>query len=684
MQGKPYPPWAAPGYKMPNAPTRPSIMNPSKPAQLMHRERNYGLPAAQRNNADPFVGQTIKSRPDNVWRRDADAPRPGSSASNLSDKAQILPEQLLKDSGFMSLDQSSDDEGDDDGLDEDAFADSERKHQKEIDRLMARRPPALLQDPVVVNLLIRIQLLSMIVDGHAPVDIEPSGPMEVAEVDPKIPIGLPSPGSEEDEVPALTGRFLKEPPYNPIPTPPIEDLPFLAQMNDDGPRLFDLSDGEEDLFTSLTGPLSRGFSAVARDEDEEDYTIRSEYRRLYPSWKADTAFLDRKFRENHPLTPAPASPPPSVTATAAVTPSIEKTRGAKNTTELDFQNALKASEESAREEQERRDRELMAKTNLETEAVVPPMLHPSEVDAGYFDDRNQLISVEHCLDLFAFVPPQDDFTPEEQKAFIVAFNSGPKKWSEIAECLPGRDFQQCISHYYLTKHVARYKEIYRKTLPKKRRGRGPNARPRATNLMSDMVFEREDADGTPPAVTDTGRPRRAAAPTFGEVLPEVEIPVAVVARRGAKDQSGEQPAEKTTGKRRGGPKGTRKTKALAAAGQSPQKIEKEPKPARSTAKTELKPIELAPDLTREIAITTAPDIRVTSMPTTIALDAGTNRPVPQGRNATSQSNSYWTVPESTYFPTLVDYYGRDWPGIASFVKTKTPAMVSLSVVEPID
>jgi hypothetical protein len=41
-----------------------------------------------------------------------------------------------------------------------------------------------------------------------------------------------------------------------------------------------------------------------------------------------------------------------------------------------------------------------------------------------------------------------------------------------------------------------------------------------------------------------------------------------------------------------------------------------------------------------------------------------------------QSCAYWSVPETTYFPTLVDYFGRDWAGISSFMETKTSNMVS--------
>ena len=40
-----------------------------------------------------------------------------------------------------------------------------------------------------------------------------------------------------------------------------------------------------------------------------------------------------------------------------------------------------------------------------------------------------------------------------------------------------------------------------------------------------------------------------------------------------------------------------------------------------------------------------------------------------------QIGSYWSVPEQQKFPELVAYFGRDWPAIANFMKTKSVVMV---------
>lgn len=664
---------------------------PSKPAQAAQRERNYGLPVAYRKAADPFVSQDIKTQlPTKSATGDIDSvPHSGDlAAPTSSETATSSSEQEteVKDDALlpMSLGETSDEEADDDddGLDEEDFADSERKFKKEIDLVEASRPLSPLRDPVIVGLLVRVQLLGMIADGSAPAGIKTGAIMEAIETEsvPR-PVGLPSPVVEEERQvsPQPAGRLLKEAPYNPIPTPPIEDLPFLSTTDPSGLCRFENFDDDGEMHEISVASICRELSSQACQVEQQHLELKEGFSNNYRSWRAVLSNIDRKKREENPQTPAPASPPLSLAPTVVPTPFIERTRGAKNITELDLQNILKASEQSAREEQERRDRELTSKPNYDMEAVVPAMMNQHEMESSFFEDRNQLVAEGHSLDAFAFVPPQDDFTAEEQKAFIAAFNSHPKKWSEIAECLPGRDFQQCILHYYLTKHTAKYKDLWRKTLPKKKRGRGPAVRPRSTALMSDLVYEREEVDGAPAAVTDTGRPRRAAAPTFGEQTTDMEnalLPL-TTSRRSAKEPNGEQATEKAVARKRAGPKGPRKTRTVVglAGGPSPQKVEKELKAAASRANGKADPSiakadeGLFADMQRGMAMDMGQNRHPTLLTTSSVDSTATGRPL-------SITSSYWSVPETTYFPTLVDYFGRDWAGISSFMDTKTSNMVS--------
>jgi Myb-like DNA-binding domain len=679
---------------------------PLKPPQAAQRERNYGLPTTHRKIVDPFISQNVKARvaykqveqdrsPTN-WRREDVVRMPlGQLAPSHEPETSMKDDSLLPISVGPSSDDGADD--DDDGLDEEDFADSERKFKKEMDILIAKRPPSPLHDPAIVGLLVRIQLLGMIADGSVPAGIQADERVEELEIETATKaIGLPSPAVEEgrEESPQPTGRFLKDPPYNPIPTPPIDDLPFLSSPVLQGEIVFDSSDDEDEMQGDIVASLCEEFSFQEHEMDKHYMQLKEEFSKLYRPWRSAVSNMERRERGEDPLTPAPASPPLSLAPTAAPTPLVERTRGAKNTTELDFQNILRASEQSAREEQERRDRELTARPNYEMEAVIPEMLQRQEIEMAFFEDRNQLVPEQKALDVFAFVPPQDDFSPEEQRAFIAAFNSQPKKWSEIAECLPGRDFQQCILHYYLTKHSAKYKELWKKTLPKKKRGRAPAARPRSTALMSDLVYEREDVDSTPAAVTDSGRPRRAAAPTFGEPAtdPENTIAPASVSRRVNKESNGEQSAEKSTGRKRGGAKAPRKTKVGAGppagppagpvAGPSPQKIEKDIKNTRVTGKLDAAVSKADEPFLSDQQRGNPGEVeqrRPATQLTTSTLDgAPPARPLPAARSVSQlQSSSYWSVPETHYFPKLIEYFGTDWAGISTFMETKTSNMVSV-------
>jgi hypothetical protein len=66
---------------------------------------------------------------------------------------------------------------------------------------------------------------------------------------------------------------------------------------------------------------------------------------------------------------------------------------------------------------------------------------------------------------------------------------------------------------------------------------------------------------------------------------------------------------------------------------------------------------------------------------TSTLDGATPaRPLIGARSVSQQSSSYWSVPETHYFPKLIEYFGTDWAGISTFIETKTSNMVSMSPV----
>ena len=619
--------------------------------------------------------------------------------SGISDQEAEDHDSRLSGMG-ESLDQSSEDEGEDEeALDEDDFAVAEEKFLREMKLLTAKKPPPPLENPVIVGLLLRIQMLGMIRDGGVPVELQQGiseeEPDSVSEPVKDIqPSGLLSPKVEEEkqEVPQKIGRFLKEAPINPIPTPPIEDLPYLTRDVPMQLETFDESEDENNL-DSISGALRKELDCHDRLNG-----LRQEFDHSYKEWKIIMMSIEKQKREENAATPKmPASPSLSVGQLPTLTPLIERTRAARNTTEHDIQLIMRASEQSAREEQEKRDREATARPNYELEARVPPMLDPEEMEMSHFEDTNHLIAPAHVLDVFAFVPPQDDFTQEEQKAFINAFCQYPKKWGKIAESLPGRDYRQCILHYYLTKDVAKYKDYWRKPLPRK--GRKTKAsRLRSNALMSDMGYGEDESDQMPVAVTDTGRPRRAAAPTFGDTVGDLESSNGATAtsRRltvASKDSVGESGTEKPSGRGRKAGTGAkpRRTKAQMqqaqqalqvqsdlSLGTSPVKTERAINHSSKGSKVSSRGAFLGPKTDDLPALESQfPQEQDLNRPHLLA--GSTDMSNPNGSASTTPGNqpsSYWSVPEQNKFPSLIAYFGKDFEAIANFMKTKTVTMVN--------
>jgi hypothetical protein len=492
------------------------------------------------------------------------------------------------------------------------------------------------------------------------------------------------PEEEKQKSPHLRGRPLRQPPVNPIPTPPIEDLPYLKL---EGPERSVYEDSDNEVEDEAVATLlQQEFEEKAWDWRSDLEDMRAEFRRYYPMWKSEVSYLEHETRDQQ-ASPAPASPAPSVAP--SVTPSLthERTRGARNTTEADLQAAILMSQQSLREEEERREREAASSSlpNYNTEAVVPTMLKPADVELSEFKDFNCRVPDELALDIFAFVPPEDDFTKEEQTLFIQAYCQTPKKWGKIAESIPGRTYQDCIVHYYLTKNQTRYKDLWRRAQPRKRRGRAAT-KPRSTALMSEIEYG-DEAEAAPVAVTDSGRPRRAAAPTFGDAASEADsstpVPQSKKLTAALKDGSAEPSAAKPPrGRKAGIATKTRRTKAqiqadqqallLAAAEASPDKPVVVGKAERGRTllraenvpvRTDVPPVEL-PQRPVDPPLSQYP---VSDM--SLAAQAVTN--------PTASHTSYWSVPEQNKFPELLAYYGRDFAAIAEFMKTKSQTMVKL-------
>ncbi|RMD44698.1 hypothetical protein DV735_g277, partial [Chaetothyriales sp. CBS 134920] len=576
----------------------------------------------------------------------------------------------------MSLPVSSDDEGDEDEFDEDDFQASEEKYLLERSLIEAKRPPPLLQDHIIRSLLVRIQFLNMLFYDAAPAPKDEDTIMEdVSKPTPAPQTGLPSPDrmSEEEQEkrevqhPQPRGRPLSQAPVNPIPTPPLEELPYLRREVLSH-TVFEDSDDEvqQEAMTTL---IRQEFESSAFEWQNGLDDLKAGFKKMYIPWKQEIMSLEQKDRD--------------------------RTRGARNTTEADFQAAILMSQQSAKEEQERREREATANSgpNLDTEAVIPTMLKPDEASLEMFEDTNGLIPIGIALDVFSYTPPEDDFTEEEQLAFIQAYCQTPKKWGKIAEALQNRSYQECITHYYLTKNEAKYKEIWRRSQPKRKRGRAAATKPRSTALMSELMYG-EEAEGNV-AVTDTGRPRRAAAPTFGDNGGESDMgapaPQAKRLAGSSKDSAGEATTSTPKGgrgRKAGAGTKTRRTKAQIQADQQAAALllpavapdgshQKSMAVTRTErARTLVRPedgnakqaIAPGPETSR------MPDVDLQQQQQYVPSDNLRYGHVAPSAGV-SQTTSYWSVPEQKMFPTLVGHFGKDFAAIAEHMKTKTPTMI---------
>ena len=721
----------------PRGPTQPSIMNvvPSKRDSIGEDKSKTGPPSAEsaehaiakwrRANAPPGIAASQHPKKDTGPSQ----PSPGIMHRVPTTRDPIKEESSdtdeSKDPG-ADVDDDKDGEESEEGagedaqldLDEEDFAEAEKKFNRELQALEAKRPPSPRSNPELLMLLDELDALAAAIEQKSKTT---SAGTEGSTA--PVALGLPSPKADGSE--AMDHKH--DPPTSPVmlkfrpQTPPVKSLPFL---NDGPPTPFaEIDDLQQDspqrdaVESRLVERLKRRRDIVA--EEEED--VRELFATTYRPWRmsvedfedekrADEALADSSGADDMPLAP----PLPSVVG-----------RRGRVISELAMDEVLKISQETAaKEERVRREREapvfLPAETfNPEREAIVPDMLDRFEARRRLYIDKNNYVDPIYALDALFFTPKQDDFTPAESEAFLYNYLLYPKRFGMIAAAIGSRDFRDCVQHYYLTKRLVKYKDQEAAFLKTKKGKRHVNQlrgqiRPRASGLMPtfDGVAEMEAQNI---ALTEKGRPRRAAAPTFGDVEPEPATPAATPARRGAAANkeipNGTVSAEKPTARRTRAPnkeKPGRKPKAqllAAAPGFSPQKslpdsvrgVSKEPTVTQCSPRIdELDSAQVLAGLSSgqpyhlQIYPQTNPEAWPPSRPAPTSMDQipqhvppttaeplQPSQPPPHKPAGATQTSSYWSVPEQQDFHNLVRHFGTNWQAIASTMKTKTHIMVRL-------
>lgn len=709
-----------------HTPRGPSIMNsiPSKRDSAGEDKSKSSIPSSE--SSDVVVAR---------WRRDH---IPSPSLANTSAARKVPPSQPspgimhraparspIEEEGVerdesmdrtTAMDQDkeaeeSDDTGADDAqlFDEEDFAEAERKFDREMQTLELKRPPTPRSNPQLLELLEELDALASALDEKKNV-VPADGEADTAQ----ISLGLPSP--KVDDVEEMD--YKREASSSPLPirerprTPPLDSLPFLPT----GPptpfseieELHVDADQQDAVMNQIVQELMRQ-REVSQAEDAD---VKERFAEAYMTWRMSVEDYEDSKRIEIPM--AELSDVDS-TPVATPAPSYVGRRG-RLLDEQAIDEVVKMSlNTAAKEERARREREAVYVPidtfNPEREAVVPDMLSKSEAQSCMFADTNTLVDKDFALEKLCFIPKQDDFTDAESETYLTNYLLYPKRFGMIAENLPGRSFKDCVQHYYSTKLITKYKDQEVAFLKTKRgrkiasQSRG-QIRPRLQNFRSTQeCLEEYEAQNA--ALTERGRPRRAAAPTFGDGADEQPGgPAVTPARRGAatnKDNptiptSSEKPAGRRTrapAKEKPGRK-PRNQLLAAAPGPSPQKSVTDtprvgPKDAiiePETRNDDLESAQLLAGLSKgqtpQVYQRPAPEWpqhqqRPTSLdhiPQHVPQPGASPTPTPQQKAGTSsQTSSYWSVPEQQDFQNYVKHFGTNWQAIAAAMKTKTHIMV---------
>ncbi|KAI5205789.1 hypothetical protein E4T39_02812 [Aureobasidium subglaciale] len=513
--------------------------------------------------------------------------------------------------------------------------------------------------------------------------LEPNRVVESAEIDQDEDIDM----NGSDDLDYIT----------PEPKRSIESitLPYLAKAP--LTPLSDLGAFHENIarLNAAKPALIAHYQSQAEEEKSLQKSLQEQYLEKYRAWKLETQLLDRERAskesverqmsvelgldiESSPILENPISE--------------SRSRLHKFSSEYDIQQVLKQSEETARLEQEKVERESRrAQIDLEKEAIPPEMWDEASKEKHVFKNMNRFREPICLTEIYGYEPEFDTFTETEHKRFVELFKERPKQWGEIAAQLPGRSYADCIHHYYKYKWDGRFKEkAKRKGKAGGRRGGKTGTRARAAPLMADLSKGEEDSSSGP-MLTETGRPRRAATRTAytAEKDPEIKTAAAASATTTKKvlaagEISSEKPAKrrKTTAAGEKPQKRGRQTLiSTANSVTSPAGIEKEVVPSKEDL-IRAKQLEDAALLAGIGGHRIMPGVQPIEyapepFPPQVASDNTERTRVPAQTSSMQRSSasSYWSVPEQTDFVKFIAHFGTDFGAIANHMGTKTQTMV---------
>lgn len=672
-------------------------------------------------------GSRTRERAASAERPVAPSPRPSSIETRrhsdvfMADASPRLakPPVSAASSGPEAL-QDSDDDVD---LDDGDFAGSEAKYNRERELLQARKvdlsaPHLRAVSPLHEAMLLHcltIEHQYSIVETCNDRSIEKDVPIDVAsthQVEPSREDAAPEPLTPEQEdaedmdmnekeeksiAPATAALRLRHGLSSEHDvTPDLGSLPYLCS----GPPtpLSDIEQERPELPETVMLAIREKLQKSIEPELSTDEMLQ-QYATLYRQWRQNTRPLDEE-RDQEDQERQPSAEPslkattPDVT-TAAMAGLLEplpaatgrRSHSSRWATELDLEQviieSLKTAEEERMGKKEKEPRRALA--DPEKEADLPLEIVESEAQRRRYIDTNFQREPGQGIFVFHYEPPEDDFTEEEHRVMVQNYRDQyAKKWGKLAEILykevgAERTYKDTINHYYATKWGREYKG----KLKGRRKGVGKRGGGVARGRAAIANMERPDPteDGMPLPLTETGRPRRSAAPTFGgmetDFDPATATPTPGRARRQTDaDGTQEKVARRgKTAKDKVGRKAKNPPLAAAPVG-SPAKLERKEKgPGVKTEDDYSK--RLLGDMSMPIPIHTGliEDHIMLSNESSSGMPMNMmDRPRTQA-TARPGPSSYWSVSELQDFDKNVSHFGTDWLAISNHMGTKTHTMI---------
>ncbi|KAG9993118.1 hypothetical protein KCU72_g20694, partial [Aureobasidium melanogenum] len=218
-------------------------------------------------------------------------------------------------------------------------------------------------------------------------------------------------------------------------------LPYLAKTP--LTPLSDLGAFHENIarLNAAKPALIMHYQAQAEEDKILQKDLHEQYLEKYRAWRLETQLLDRE-RTNKESQERQMSVELGldIESSLVLENPVSETRSRlhKFSSEYDLIQALKQSEETARLEQEKVERESRrAQIDLEKEAIPPEMWDQASKEKNVFKNMNRYRDPICLTEIYGYEPEFDTFTETEHKRFVELFKERPKQWGEIAAQLPG-------------------------------------------------------------------------------------------------------------------------------------------------------------------------------------------------------------------------------------------------------